>query len=74
MSDKPLVRFVVAIEFGSAAMTTRDDLVHALRDVIKHVTECVCFDGTVRDANGTKVGHWKLIEDTGPRRRRPWES
>jgi len=60
---KASVRFILTIELGNDAMSTRAQLAQALRDAAVSVEDYAYRQGyskRIQDANGNTVGEWKF--------------
>ena len=64
------MNFTLKIDLGNDAMTTRGDVVNALkRSIAVGDADLKTGDGgIVRDDNGNTIGRWEVLDDTSPER------
>lgn len=55
------MKFTLEIELGNEAMQSNHDIADALETVCCQLIQ-THQEGTVRDANGNRVGVWKIVE------------
>lgn len=53
-------KFNLTIKLGNDAMSTKDDIARALRDLAGKLDRTDSDSGRVRDDNGNTVGSWEI--------------
>ncbi len=60
------MKFVLKIEMGNSAMSTRSQVIGKLKELARDLTktyDASVVGASIRDINGNRVGSWEFVSD-----------